>query len=67
MINVVLSCYSLTLIKAVSEHKYAVKRCEVKMRIDLNVASYAKMAAFSLTTGVAQNFEYHSMIEYYTV
>ena len=32
------------------------KRCELKMGIDLNIASYAKMAAFSLIAGAAQNF-----------
>ena len=32
------------------------KRCELKMGIDLNIASYAKMAAFSLIAGAAHNF-----------
>ena len=34
----------------------ALKRCELKMGIDLNIPSYAKMAAFSLIAGAAQNF-----------
>ena len=32
------------------------KRCKLRMGIDENIASYAKMAAFSLIAGVAQNF-----------
>ena len=42
----------MTLIKEVSEHKYAVKSgVNGKIGIDLNVASHAKMAAFSLIAG----------------
>ena len=32
------------------------KGCKLKMGIDLNIASYAKMAAFSLIAGTAKNF-----------